>query len=135
MALKKSIPSTVAAISDIYEWLKEQLSTTEDEHRTGIILLVVQEIVTNAVIHGNKEDPDKTVAVEAELDDPSQIIVRVTDEGDGIPPLPSADEAEQMDYLDENGRGMKLAVKLSDAITCQDTTLSVVFKRHEQRNQ
>jgi anti-sigma regulatory factor (Ser/Thr protein kinase) len=46
--------------------------------------LVVTELLRNAVTHGNKGQPDKTVELRAEMVDPQQVRISVQDQGEGF---------------------------------------------------
>jgi len=48
--------------------------------------LALLEALSNAVIHGNREDPAKTVGICAGWDGQAQLLIAVTDQGDGFGP-------------------------------------------------
>ena len=48
--------------------------------------LALLEALSNAVIHGNREDPAKTVGICAVWDGQAQLLIAVTDQGDGFGP-------------------------------------------------
>lgn len=48
------------------------------------INLILREGLTNAVRHGNKNDPDKLVDVQLEIDRGNRIIIKIADQGDGF---------------------------------------------------
>lgn len=123
-----AIPSEIDRIPEVYAWLQTHIAPVTPPPLCHRILLIAQEIVTNAVVHGNGQDPDKRVTVALELND-AHILLRVTDEGGGIKALPSAEEAEDMGYLDEGGRGLKLAVKLCRAISLEGNQVVLTFAR------
>ncbi|MGK7371148.1 MAG: ATP-binding protein, partial [Candidatus Halalkalibacterium sp. M3_1C_030] len=49
------------------------------------IMLTLSEAVTNAIVHGNKENPEKQVKVRSELSD-GELAITVKDEGAGFDP-------------------------------------------------
>ena len=68
--------------------------------------LVLREGLTNAVRHGNRNDPDKTVRMELDVVTDRAIRICVTDQGDGfdwehVKNAPLSDEAD-------HGRGMPI---------------------------
>ncbi len=127
MKNKIIIPSSIDEINSVYNWLELQLKERVDMTLCQTILLVAQEITTNAVLHGNQLVPDKFVTIEFEISSTS-ILIKITDEGNGIKELPSKKEAEELDYLAENGRGLKLAVLMSDKIEVDGSSTKILFK-------
>ncbi len=70
------------------------------------IPLVLDELITNAMMHGNKWDPHKMVFISGEVYDDG-IKIKVKDEGEGIPLSDvSSDKTPSLDYL--SGRGIFL---------------------------
>lgn len=78
--------------------------------------LAIAEALSNAVIHGNREDPDKTVCICAGWDGQSRLLIAVTDEGDGFDPtvLPDCTAAENIGS--SHGRGVFLMRCLVDEV-------------------
>jgi serine/threonine-protein kinase RsbW len=71
------------------------------------IHLAAEEALVNAVVHGNKLDPGKTVQVEY-LVSPDVMRLEITDQGDGFDPrsVPDCTLAERLDC--PSGRGVML---------------------------
>ena len=69
--------------------------------------LAVREAVINAIIHGNKENPELTVGVELTANS-TGIEARVRDQGDGFDPAATADPTEGDNLLATSGRGLLL---------------------------
>jgi len=122
------VSSTLEELENISIWLHTSLPKVLNETKKNHILLVTQEIATNAILHGNKEDAHKNISLELSVTS-QNIIVNIKDEGEQIFQLPSKEEAKEMDYLDENGRGLKLAVLLSDAIELDNHEVKLIFNR------
>jgi serine/threonine-protein kinase RsbW len=76
----------------------------------------VREAVANAVIHGAKEDPAKTVQVWVGCDESRGVIIGVRDPGPGFDPskVPAPVEGERL-YSD-HGRGIYLINQLMDDV-------------------
>jgi anti-sigma regulatory factor (Ser/Thr protein kinase) len=126
MKHKIIIPSTIDEIGNVYNWLELLLKDRVDMTLSQTILLVSQEITTNAVLHGNELSPHKFVTIEVNIL-PKAIIIDISDEGSGVKELPSKKEAEELDYLAENGRGLKLAVLMSDKIEVDGNSIKIIF--------
>ena len=90
------------------EFFRLSLSKTKiSEERVDWVALSLREAVNNAIIHGNKNNPEKKVEVEIEfLDD--EIYIRVWDEGDGFNPDSLPDPTKDENLLQPHGRGIFL---------------------------
>jgi anti-sigma regulatory factor (Ser/Thr protein kinase) len=125
-----TIASNLEELKEVSIWVKHTLPKTLTEKIRNNILLITQELVTNAILYGNKEIESKSVIITLGIKD-SDILLGVEDQGEGLPKLPSKKEAQKMDYLDENGRGMKLTVLLSHKATVHKNKIEVIFKQKE----
>jgi len=71
------------------------------------VQLAVEEALVNAIKHGNKDDPAKSVRVLVQTS-PDQLRVEITDEGPGFDPGQVPDPTD-LDRLDTpHGRGLML---------------------------
>ena len=80
-----------------------------DEDAVHWIGVAVRESVINAIKHGNREDYGKIVTVEfamAPSKDPSELVVRVLDQGEGFDPQEVADPLAPENILKSSGRGI-----------------------------
>ena len=80
-----------------------------DEDTVHWIGVAVRESVINAIKHGNREHPDKHVTVEFAFvpeDAPTELVVRVVDEGEGFEPQEVADPLAPENILKSSGRGI-----------------------------
>ena len=98
----------------ISEQLIEEVGFTDDD--CYWMVTAVREAVTNAVIHGNKEQSGTTVEVTFELGDKC-IRITVTDEGDGFDPDSLPDPVSKEHLLDASGRGVFLMQQLMDDVS------------------
>jgi serine/threonine-protein kinase RsbW len=90
----------------------------------GKILVSAMEAVNNAILHGNKSNPGKSVEIEiAYLKD--ELNIKVTDEGPGFRPdkVPDPTTPENIEAL--NGRGIYLMSHLADKIEFNEKGNSV----------
>ena len=81
-------------------------------HRIG---LAVREAVANAIKHGNREQPDKTVEVDCVFE-ANQVSVRIEDEGEGFDPESLPDPLTPENLLKPNGRGVFVMNQFMDEI-------------------
>lgn len=93
-------------VCDIY-------NVTEDNF--GNILIAVTEAVNNAIYHGNKGNPSKSVQIGFENED-KKITFSVSDEGQGFDydSLPDPTDPNNIDKI--NGRGVFLMKHLADKV-------------------
>ena len=82
--------------------------------------LALEEALVNAIKHGNREDYGKLVTVEfamAPVVDPSELIVRVLDQGEGFEPEEIADPLAPENILKSSGRGIFFMRNFMDDVT------------------
>ena len=85
-----------------------QLAGMDDDtvHWIGV---AIRESVINAIKHGNREDLDKLVTVEftfAPVSEPTKLVVRVLDQGEGFDPEDVANPLDPENLLKSSGRGI-----------------------------
>jgi serine/threonine-protein kinase RsbW len=80
------------------------------------INLAAIEAGTNAIKHGNKEDPSKKAIMQFLLDDDKLTIV-IEDEGEGFTRKEVADPLDPENLLKSSGRGLFLMEACMDAVT------------------
>lgn len=80
-----------------------------------LVALTIQEALTNALVHGNRCDPEKTISISVSLNGAS-LFVSVTDSGPGFDPsaIPNPLAAENL--LSIHGRGIFLMRHVMDAV-------------------
>ena len=91
-----------------------------DDDAVHWIGVAVRESVINAIKHGNREHPDKLVTVEftfAPVSDPSELVVRVLDQGEGFEPEEIADPLAPENLLKSSGRGIFFMRSFMDDVT------------------
>jgi serine/threonine-protein kinase RsbW len=80
-----------------------------DEEATHWVGVAVRESVINAIRHGNREDARKKVTIEFAVEpwpSPTELIVRVLDEGEGFDPSILVDPRAPENLLKATGRGI-----------------------------
>lgn len=88
-----------------------------------------EEALRNAMVHGNKWDPDKRVTVETEKKG-NAVIIRVEDEGDGFNPETLPDPTRDENLLKEGGRGVYLMRHLMDEVRYENGGRRVVMVKY-----
>lgn len=86
-----------------------------NEDAYGNMMIAVTEAVNNAILHGNKNDPNKFVKIGFESED-NKLVFSVTDEGEGFDHLGLPDPTDPSNLGKLSGRGVFLMKNLSDFI-------------------
>lgn len=110
-------------IDDLQEWAEF------DDEDYSRIMLTLSEAVTNAILHGNKENPEKKVTVIGKLQK-STLVITVKDEGEGFEPDSIPDPLKEENLLNIGGRGVYLIEEYADELRFEEngTKLEMVFK-------
>ncbi len=106
--LELELPSEVDSLGRLEE-VVDRLAVQAglDEDTSAGLLLALNEAVTNAIFHGNKQDPAKVVRLVAELFD-NRLEITVTDQGHGFDPERLPDPLSEENLLRQGGRGVFL---------------------------
>ncbi|HSJ68743.1 MAG TPA: ATP-binding protein [Anditalea sp.] len=119
-SIKISIPSLIDNIKIIESFIdnaKEKFQINDDIY--GNIMVSVTECVSNAIIHGNGNNPKKLVKLELRfLDDQLKFIVE--DEGNGFEPTELQDPTSPENLSNYGGRGVFIMKHLSDEVYFED---------------
>jgi serine/threonine-protein kinase RsbW len=93
-----------------------------DEDAVHWVGVAVREGVINAIKHGNREDRNKQVTVEFAFRPaprPTELVVRVVDQGEGFDPERIADPLAPENVLKSSGRGIFFMRSFMDDVTLQ----------------
>ena len=103
-------------ISRIEEFLQQvSMHIHIDDGMMYRLLVSCTEAVNNAIIHGNKSDPEKKVIIRCIMGKKT-LTIYVKDEGKGFNPESLQDPREEKNLLKENGRGVFLIRSLMDGV-------------------
>ena len=115
-------------IENAIDEITNSLRISQDNY--GKILVATLEAVNNAITHGNKFDPFKTVFIEIKVEK-NEMEVTVTDEGTGFNPYNIPDPTRPENIEELSGRGVFLMTKLADSISFNEKGNSVTMKFKE----
>ena len=104
---------TIAAAAANAEEVAGRLRLSE-EAAYGLDM-AVREAVTNAVLHGNKQDASKPVEI-AFTDTGGELVVTVRDRGTGFDPAAVADPTAEQNLLKTSGRGILFMRNFMDTV-------------------
>lgn len=115
--------------SMVQSLLADQVINSE---QFGSILMVLNEAVTNAIVHGNNHDEKKKVFLDYSIEDHS-VEFSVTDQGSGY----SISLEENLEFFESQYPGLALIHKLSDQVTFNESKNSIqlqfnVVSAHEK---
>lgn len=131
--LRQSFPSQVEAISPFLDQLMRCFKWFRDEDGTKVDLeIAVREALTNAVVHGNHEDPNKRVFVTSRCSEDGEVSITVCDEGQGFDNRAVPDPTAPENVLPSHGRGIYLMQKLMDEVTFEQN--GTVLKMRKRPN-
>ncbi len=106
--IQSELPSSLTAYHEFIEQILQKLRDLgwEDKVLFGIHM-ALEESISNAIRHGNKEDPLKKVLVDCELGS-TRFWAKVCDQGEGYDPgeVPDCRDAENLEQ--PGGRGLAL---------------------------
>ncbi len=95
------------------------------EEKFGNILLALTEAVDNAIEHGNKNNPDKSVELSYKTS-PEGVTFTVSDQGQGFDPKNVSDPTHP-ENISEEGRGLFVMKHLADKIAFEENGKKVVL--------
>ena len=108
------LPSTTESITlleNLIEEIADKYQVSDDTFAN--MMTCLNEVVSNAIIHGNKRDPNKKVIVNAEIEG-RRITWTVTDEGEGFDYVHLADPTAPENLESLTGRGVFIIKHLAD---------------------
>ncbi|MGC8654286.1 MAG: ATP-binding protein [Candidatus Kryptoniota bacterium] len=95
------------------------------------ILVSTTEAISNAIQHGNKNNPDKTVGITVDSNT-NTVTVTVEDEGEGFEPSQVPNPVLPENLLKPSGRGIHIMKSLMDSVDFEFTPhgTKTILKMH-----
>ena len=112
-------------IPDFVDKIASECSLDEDPSET--FKLILSEAVTNAIVHGNDENPEKSVYIKVTVTDGS-ISAEVKDEGAGFEPKEKKDPLKEENLMDVGGRGIFLIEQFADHMEFKENGSLLTFR-------
>jgi serine/threonine-protein kinase RsbW len=106
-----SKPESLTLVENLIEEIADKYHISEDTFAN--MMTCLSEAVNNAIVHGNKLDPDKIVIVNADVEE-KRTIWTITDEGDGFDYNHLADPTAPENLENLTGRGVFIIKHLAD---------------------
>lgn len=109
------LPSRIDSITTLENFidsLKEKYNFSDEIYAN--VLTCLSEATVNAIIHGNKENPEKKVYINLEVIEDRRLIFTISDEGAGFDfnNIPDPTAPENLENL--TGRGVFIIKRLAD---------------------
>lgn len=110
-------------VNDLQQWAE---FNDEDYAR---IMLTLSEAATNAIVHGNKVNPDKKVIIKGNLKG-NKLVISVKDEGTGFDPDSIPNPLKEENLMNIGGRGVYLIREYADDLEFDEngTRLEMMFE-------
>jgi serine/threonine-protein kinase RsbW len=114
--LDKVIRSDARAIDDVVQEITAVLKRLDWCDDIDLVVLAIREALSNALLHGNRCDPEKTITISVALKNDGSLFVSVKDTGSGFDPnaLPNPLAVENL--LSKHGRGIFLMRQFMDEV-------------------
>ncbi len=94
--------------------------------------IAASEAIVNAIVHGNKQNPQKKVYVEIAIDE-HKLELKIKDEGDGFDVSKLPDPTDESNLYKESGRGIFIIRSLVDEFYIESngkgTAMSLLMKK------
>jgi serine/threonine-protein kinase RsbW len=123
--LFKSHNISLKKIESLMIHLKKITNIPEEQYYN--IMVAISEAVNNAIIHGNKNDPNKKFFFQIIIDN-NLIEITVKDQGSGFNPDKIEDPRQPENLLKETGRGIFLIRSLMDSVEFKVTESGTELK-------
>ena len=114
---KLTLPSKLEKIDEAAFFIEKALIKLNycPENRDNVVIATT-EAITNAIIHGNKKDPQKRVYITIE-GFKDRIVIHVKDQGKGFKLRSVHDPLAPENIMRENGRGILILKSLMDDVS------------------
>ena len=104
-----------------------------DEDTASQLAMVSREAAVNAVLHGNKKDPNKQVRARFTLT-PESLSIQISDEGSGFNPSSVPDPLSPEGLLKPSGRGIFLMRAIMDEVNFRQLSHGTEITLVKHRN-
>jgi len=128
--LSCELPSSLSVYHDFIQDVLDKLQTLDwPKDILFGIHIALEESISNAIRHGNKEDPEKKVRVQCELET-DRFWAKVCDEGEGYNPekVPDCRAAENLER--PGGRGLALIEAYMDKVERSQCGCCLMMEKH-----
>lgn len=127
--LRQSLPSRISIISPLVNQLMRFIARFRNgDGSEQDVEMALREALANAIVHGNQQDPRKSVYVVCRCTRDGEVSITVQDEGQGFDANSVADPTTLENRLFTQGRGIYLMKTLMDEVRFEQRG-AVVYMR------
>ena len=128
--LQHSLPGQIAAISSSVDMVMSFVSKFRKvDGSEANIEMALHEALTNAVVHGSHEDPDKRVYVLCRCSVDGEVLLTIRDQGQGFDSSAIPDPTAEENLLSTHGRGIYLMHTLMDEVSFDEGGVVVRMRK------
>jgi serine/threonine-protein kinase RsbW len=120
----KSDRSEILKFEKVLEEINSEFGLEHD--RFINLQIAISEALVNAIVHGNKENPDKLIFIEIEFDT-SKLEIKIKDQGEGFKLEEIPDPTKCNNLLKEHGRGIFIIKSFVDEFKCNPSKEGTEF--------
>ncbi|MCA9191686.1 MAG: ATP-binding protein [Planctomycetales bacterium] len=132
-SLHTTIPSNIEAGHEFLDTFLSAISELGWEGRDLFhVQMAAEEAMVNAVTHGNRQCPEKTVEMEFHASE-REILMRIKDQGSGFCPDSLPDPTKDENLESTNGRGVMLIKALMTEVHYNDSGTEVIMRKTRDR--
>jgi serine/threonine-protein kinase RsbW len=124
------IPSDTAAGQSVQERIVQLLEELSyDERDVFGVRLAIEEALVNAIKHGNRMDPTKTVRITCQVAR-DKVRIEIEDQGEGFQPEDVPDPTSDENLERPCGRGIMLMRAFMSSIVYNESGNRVILEKH-----
>ena len=131
LKLDEVLPPDMGNIDDLVAGIIELVKMTGCGDDIGKIYLSLREALANAIQHGSRNDPEKSVRVCVAVQDDCGILIVVKDAGSGFDPAEVRNPLVGQDLLGPRGRGIFLINQFMDKVEFRFETGTEIYMRRQ----
>lgn len=132
--LQHSLPGQITAISPSVDMVMRFVAKFRKvDGSEANIEMALHEALTNAVVHGSREDPNKRVYVLCRCNIDGEVSITVRDQGQGFDSRRITDPTTPENLLSTHGRGIYLMRELMDEVSFDEGGVVVRMRKEGQR--
>jgi serine/threonine-protein kinase RsbW len=109
-------PSAVSVIDGVVDKIMGLITRSQCWGDTESLDLVLREALANAIVHGNRLDPRKSLRICVALQEDCRMLIIVKDGGSGFDPSGLPNPVVGQSLLSEHGRGIFLINRMMDDV-------------------
>jgi serine/threonine-protein kinase RsbW len=130
-AMRIGIDGLERAVEQIMELVRRLPCTSVD---LDDVELALNEALANAVVHGNLQDPSKSVQICGGCERSGDLLLAITDQGDGFDHNRVPDPTAGDNLLSKHGRGILLISRLMDSLEFRLNGRQLIMRKRATRS-